>query len=105
MLNQLIKNNASFTASVTALTASLKALMAVYTILAAGGTAPPPAANAMAPKKKKGIDPNVYCWLHGNRVIHGHTSAMCNAKEDGHKDAATRANPMVISTKNQKNST
>jgi hypothetical protein len=98
-LNQLIENNAALTASVTALTASLTALTAAYTILAAGGKPPTPAPAASAPKKKKGLDPNGYCWTHGYRVTHEHSSANCRAKAEGHKDTATRNNIMGGSTK------
>jgi hypothetical protein len=40
------------------------------------------------------LDPDGYCWSHGYRVVCGHNSADCKDKQDGHQDAATRANPM-----------
>jgi predicted RNase H-like nuclease (RuvC/YqgF family) len=35
-----------------------------------------------------------YCWSHGYQVAKSHTSATCNMKKSGHKDAATKSNPM-----------
>jgi hypothetical protein len=35
-----------------------------------------------------------YCWSHGYQVAKSHTSATCNMKKSGHKDAATKNNPM-----------
>jgi len=36
-------------------------------------------------------DPKGYCWTHGYNVAHGHTSANCKRRAQGHKDTATRA--------------
>jgi uncharacterized protein YlxW (UPF0749 family) len=33
-------------------------------------------------------------WYHGYQVAKLHTSATCNMKKSGHKDAATKNNPM-----------
>jgi predicted RNase H-like nuclease (RuvC/YqgF family) len=35
-----------------------------------------------------------YCWSHGYQVAKSHTSAICNMKKSGHKDAANKNNPM-----------
>jgi hypothetical protein len=35
-----------------------------------------------------------YCWSHGYQVAKSHTSATCNMKKSGHKDTATKSNPM-----------
>jgi hypothetical protein len=35
-----------------------------------------------------------YCWSHGYQVSKWHTSATCNMKKTGHKDAANKSNPM-----------
>jgi hypothetical protein len=37
---------------------------------------------------------DIYCWSHGYQVAKSHTSATCNMKKSGHKDAATKNNPM-----------
>jgi hypothetical protein len=42
-----------------------------------------------------------YCHTHGYVVANEHTSATCNAKGDGHKDTATRADTMGGSTRNK----
>jgi hypothetical protein len=42
-----------------------------------------------------------YCWTHGYFVGQKHTSATCNTKADGHKDEATRAQPMGGSTRSK----
>jgi hypothetical protein len=35
-----------------------------------------------------------YCWLYGYQVAKSHTSATCNMKKSGHKDAANKNIPM-----------
>jgi hypothetical protein len=35
-----------------------------------------------------------HCRSHGYQVAKSHTSATCNMKKSGHKDAATKSNPM-----------
>jgi predicted RNase H-like nuclease (RuvC/YqgF family) len=35
-----------------------------------------------------------YCWSHGYQVAKSHTSATCNMKKSGHKDAANKNNTM-----------
>jgi hypothetical protein len=35
-----------------------------------------------------------YCWSHGYQAAKSHTSATCNMKKSGHKDTATKSNPM-----------
>ena len=52
-------------------------------------------------KKPAYLVENGYCWTHGYRVKKGHDSASCPAKDEGHKDAATRANTMNGSTANK----
>jgi predicted RNase H-like nuclease (RuvC/YqgF family) len=37
---------------------------------------------------------NSYCWSHGYQVATSHTSATCNMKKSGHRDAATKNNTM-----------
>jgi hypothetical protein len=44
--------------------------------------------------RKPGRDQGGYCWTHGYHVVPSHTSATCNRKATGHKDEATRNNPM-----------
>ena len=47
------------------------------------------------------LDPMGYCWSHGYRVTPGHSSRTCSVPHEGHKRAATRANPMGGSTKHK----
>jgi uncharacterized protein YukE len=35
-----------------------------------------------------------YCWSHGYHAAKSHTSATCNMKKSGHKDAVNKSNPM-----------
>ena len=46
------------------------------------------------------FDPKNYCWSHGYKLAHIHTSAACTNKKEGHKSEATRRNPMGGSTWN-----
>ena len=39
-------------------------------------------------------DPNGYCWTTGYRVTYGHNSSTCHTRATGHKENATRNNPM-----------
>ena len=40
------------------------------------------------------LNPNGYCWSHGYKVGPGHNSKTCNKRKPGHKEEATRDNPM-----------
>jgi hypothetical protein len=51
-----------------------------------------PALKGQRPIKTTNSDS--YCWLHGYQVAKSHTSATCNMKKSGHKDAANKSNPM-----------
>jgi hypothetical protein len=42
----------------------------------------------------KTINNDSYCWLHDYQVARLHTSATCNMKKSGHKNAANKSNPM-----------
>jgi hypothetical protein len=42
----------------------------------------------------KSTNNDSYCWSHGYPVVRSHTSATCNMKKSGHKDAANKNNPM-----------
>jgi hypothetical protein len=51
-----------------------------------------PALKGQRPVKTTNNDS--YCWSHGYQVATSHTSATCNMKKSGHKDAANKSNPM-----------
>jgi predicted RNase H-like nuclease (RuvC/YqgF family) len=42
----------------------------------------------------KTMNNDIYCWSHGYQVAKSHMSVTCNMKNSGHKDAATKNNPM-----------
>jgi hypothetical protein len=52
-----------------------------------------PSSQGQRPHKTMNNDS--YCWSHGYQVSKSHTSATCNMKKSGHKDAATKSNPMI----------
>ena len=45
------------------------------------------------------LNPDGYCWTHGYRVQHGHSSQNCKCKMGGHQYTATRNNTQGGSTK------
>ena len=110
-LASLIEANATLTANNAALTTSFSALSAAYVLLAAqaGGTAPTDTTSGTRNNRRRDrptgkpqvFAPEGYCWTHGYKVGLKHTSATCQAKADGHKDGATRANTMHGSTKDK----
>jgi hypothetical protein len=51
-----------------------------------------PAWQSQRPHKTTNNDS--YCWSHGYQVAKSHMSATCNMKKSGHKDTATKNNPM-----------
>ncbi len=107
----LIESNATLTANNATLTTSFSALSAAYVILAAkAGSDNPTDGNSgtrnnrrrdRGRDKPQNLAPDGYCWTHGYKVGIKHTSATCMATADGHKDGATRANPMNGSTANK----
>ena len=42
-----------------------------------------------------------YCWSHGYKVSKTHTSESCTKIKNGHKEKATRRNPMGVSDWNK----
>ena len=40
------------------------------------------------------FDPNNYCWSHGYKLAHSHTSDNCTNNNEGHKSDATHRNPI-----------
>jgi hypothetical protein len=51
-----------------------------------------PAWRGQQPHKTTNNDSS--CWSHGYQVAKTHTSATCNTKKSGHKDTATKINPI-----------
>ena len=56
------------------------------------------------PRPRRQRDPNGYCWTHGYKVTVGHNSKTCNKRKQGHKEEATRDNPMGGSENGKPNS-
>ena len=108
-LAQLVDTNATLAANNATLATSLAALAAAYSLLATGAS---PAAAPNNGKRNNAhhgtrgtggqkFAPNGYCWMHGYKVGLHHNSGSCKAKGSGHKDTATRANPMNGSSDNK----
>ena len=88
----LVAHNQELTTTNAQLAKEISTLTRIITTMAmkSGGMDSGTAAkNSDAP-----YDPNGYCWPHGYRVHYNHTSATCRNKKTGHKDDATRKNPM-----------
>ncbi len=105
-LRDLVDSNASCTASLKGLTASIAQLTAAYHTLAGKKppntpTATPSATPASARNNKRNYAIRGYCWTHGYKVGIKHTSATCLAKAAGHMDLANRADTIDGSTNNK----
>jgi hypothetical protein len=96
VLQQLTVANLALIALVTLLTVANKRLLDVL-VHSKGGTATATLATlASAPAPPKPCSATRaflgnYCWTHGHRVNHTHTSATCTHKAPGHKEDATTA--------------
>jgi hypothetical protein len=53
------------------------------------------------PNKRRGSDPDGYCWSHGYRIEHGHTSHTCSHPKEGHQPTIMRNNIMGGSIANK----
>ena len=82
----LAKANAEQQSTITKLTTKLTSLTSKIEQLSAGGGC----GNAGRGR----FDPKNYCWSHGYKLSHSHTSATCTNRKEGHKSDATRRNPM-----------
>ncbi len=98
-LRDLADANACNAASIKGITASIAQLTAAYYKLA--GKKPPTAPPATERNNKRNYQVGGYCWTHGYKVGLKHTSATCKSQDDGHKEAATRANTMGGSSNNK----
>ena len=101
---------ALLTSAVKTLTEQLKQALATNATLASqiSKTSTPATPNRPTPNRRPifdhaifeaNLDPMGYCWTHGYRVTHGHNSAHCFGKIDGHRNTATRNNNMGGSQK------
>ena len=111
---QLVAANAKLIATNAKLTDNLtQAMQTVASLTKAkgGSTSTPltelptqstPTGKAANPQKfEVNLDPVGYCWSHGYKVKHGHSSATCTRQKPGHQKNATRSNIMGGSTANK----
>ena len=101
VLTQLTLANAELTKTNKKLVEQMAEVVQAIKNLADADTKREEARVAKVKEYNMKFDPNGYCWSHGYKVIPTHTSATCTDKKAGHKDAATRANPMGGSQKNK----
>ena len=101
VLTQLTAANAELTKTNKKLVEQMAEVVTSLKILADADTRREEARCIKVKEYNMKFDPQGYCWTHGYKVIPEHTSATCTAKKPGHKDAATRANPMGGSQKNK----
>ena len=78
-VEQLVATNKKLTDTVASQQTEIKRLLSIVTALSSGGKSPP--TNNDGPSNN--WDPNGYCYWHGFKVKHGHSSATC---DKGKKD-------------------
>ena len=91
-IESLVKANLALTKAVAEREANLQALTTAITKLSnqrskGGGSG---GGGGGAPAGGPVFDPLGYCWSHGYKCKHGHSSATCNKKKTGHQDTAKR---------------
>ena len=82
----LTKANSEQKSTITKLTTKITSLTSKLEKISAGGSG----GNAGCGH----FDPNNYCWSHGYKLSHSHTSSTCTNENVGHKSDAKRRNPM-----------
>ena len=88
----LAKANAEQQTTISKLTTKITSLTSKMEQLSAGGS--------VGNSGRGRFKPNNYCWSHGYKLAHSHTSTTCTNQKEGHKIEATRRNPMGGSTWN-----
>ena len=96
-IESLVKANLALTKAVAERESNLQALTTAITKLSnqrskggdsgSGGGGATVGGPAVDPAV---FDPLGYCWSHGYKCKHGHSSATCNKKKAGHQDTAKR---------------
>ncbi len=99
ILEQLIASNSSLATSNSNLINQVKTLhdQLMAKSRGSGGRG----AGSNDPNKRRGSDPDGYCWSHGYRIGHGHTGHTCSHPKEGHQPTATRNNIMGSSIANK----
>ncbi|KAL7531195.1 hypothetical protein ACHAXR_003897, partial [Thalassiosira sp. AJA248-18] len=86
----LVKANNTLSTTIQSQQDEIKRLLAIVSAMSTGKPAPPPTSTGSGDSN---WDPNGYCWWHGFKVKHGHSSSTCDkGKRDTtnyalHKDA------------------
>jgi hypothetical protein len=99
ILEQLIASNSSLATSNSSLTNQVKTLCDQLAAKSRGGCSR--GAGSNDPNKRRGPDPDGYCWSHGYRVGHGHNGHICSHPKEGHQPTATHNNIMGSSIANK----
>jgi hypothetical protein len=99
ILDLLIASNSSLATSNSNLTREVMTLHDQYAAKSRSGVCR--VAGINDPNKRRGPDPDGYCWSHGYRVGHGHNGHTCSHPKEGHQPTATRNNIMGGSVANK----
>jgi hypothetical protein len=99
ILEQLIASNSSLATSNSNLTNQVKTLLDQLAAKSRGGSGR--GAGSNNPNKRRGPDPDGYCWSHGYHVGHGHCGHTCSYPKEGHQPTATCNNIMGSSIANK----
>jgi hypothetical protein len=99
ILEQLITSNSSLATSNSNLTREVKTLRDQLVAKSRSGICR--VAGSNDPNKRRGPDPDDYCWSHGYRVGHGHNGHTCSHPKEGHQPTAMRNNIMGGSVANK----
>jgi hypothetical protein len=100
ILEQLIASNSSLaTSNNSNLTREVKTLHDQLAAKSRSGICR--VAGSNDPNKRRGPDPDGYCWSHGYRVGHGHNSHTYSHPKEGHQPTTTRNNIMGGSVANK----
>jgi hypothetical protein len=90
ILEQLITSNSSFATSNSNLTREVKTLHDQLAAKSRSGICR--VAGSNDPNKRRGPDPDGYCWSHGYCVGHGHNGHTCSHPKESHQPTAMRNN-------------
>jgi hypothetical protein len=99
ILEQLIASNSSLAPSNSNLTNQVKTLRDQLAAKSRGGGSR--GAGSNDPNKRRGPDPDGYCWSHGYRIGHGHNGHTCSHPKEDHQPTATCNNIMGGSVANK----
>jgi hypothetical protein len=99
ILEQLIASSSSLATSNSNLTRDVKTLRDQLAAKSRSGICR--VAGSNDPNKRRGPDPDGYCWSHGYRVGHGHNRHTCSHPKEDHQPTAMHNNIMSGSIANK----